>query len=60
MSNYKIVAIWLAFGLGLGVLGGIQLFIASDYEILPALALIGFGLLIGLVGGAIRVLFRRQ
>lgn len=60
MSFSKVITIWLAFGLMLGLLVGLRLFIASSHEILPTLAGISFGLLIGLIGGIMRAFYLKR
>lgn len=44
---------WLLFGIGLGVLGAVQVYIATERST-PALVMVEFGVLIGIVGGLVR------
>ena len=50
MVTRTILRNWLLFGMGLGVLGAVQVYIATERST-PALVTVGFGVLIGIVGG---------
>ncbi len=50
MVTRTILRNWLFFGMGLGVLGAVQVYIATERSA-PALVMVGSGVLIGIVGG---------
>ncbi|HEV2808808.1 MAG TPA: hypothetical protein VGV93_00215 [Acidimicrobiales bacterium] len=50
MVTRAILRNWLLLGIGLGVLGAVQVYIATERSI-PALVMVGFGVLIGMIGG---------
>lgn len=47
LSTSKLFLMWLAWGLGLGLLAGVQVYVATDGKILRSLALVGVGLVVG-------------
>ncbi len=55
MVTRTILRNWLLFGIGMGVFGAIQVYIATERST-PALVMVGFGVLIGIVGGLGRLL----
>ncbi len=61
MMNFRHVLVtWLAFGLGLGVLGSLQIFLASGEVLLSCLWGIGLGFAVGLIGGVLRYLYLKR
>ena len=60
LSTRRIFAMWLAFGLGLGLLAGAQVFIGTGGKVLRSLVLVGFGLLIGLIIAMIYAVLLRK
>lgn len=61
MSNTsKLFMLWLAFGLGLELLAGVDVHFAGDGEILLSLALVGVGLVVGcLIATVYAIVLRR-
>ena len=60
LSGWKLLATWLAFGLGLGLLGALEIFVASGGDIGVSLTMVGVGLVIGLVVGTIYAVVYRN
>ena len=56
MVTRAILRNWLLFGIGAGFLGALQVYIATERRP-AALAMVGFGLVIGIVGGLGRLSF---
>ena len=60
LSVWKVLAIWLAFGLAFGLLGGVELYVASGGDIGVSLTMVGVGLVIGLAVGTIYAVVYRN
>lgn len=60
LTKPKVLAIWLAIGSGAGVIGGLQLYVATDGNVLRSLAGVGLGVLVGLVTGLLYTLVHRK
>lgn len=54
MVTRTIVRNWLLVGIGAGVLGAVQVYIATERST-GALVMVGLGVLIGIVGGLVRL-----
>ncbi len=59
MSAREVMAAYMLLGLGLGVLGGINLMVANDGNFRVGLLGIAIGLSVGFAGGIIRVIYLR-
>lgn len=60
LSVAKVLGIWLAIGLGAGVLGGLEILVSSGGNVGLSLAMVGVGVLIGLLTGIIYALLYRN
>ncbi len=59
MSAREVMAAYMLLGLGLGLLGGINLMVANDGNLRVGLLGIAIGLSVGFAGGIMRVIYLR-
>jgi VIT1/CCC1 family predicted Fe2+/Mn2+ transporter len=60
MPTYKVIAVWVGIGLGLGILGAVETFITSEGNMRLSLTMVGLGLILGLVTGLLYSLVHRD
>ena len=56
-SGWSMISIWLAFGLAGGLIGGLEVYLVSDGDVHWTLAIVGLGLVLGLLIGIIFTVF---
>lgn len=57
MSTRQVMTAWLLFGLGMGVLAGTNIMLATNGAFIGGLLGIAIGLTVGFVGGILRLLY---
>jgi hypothetical protein len=60
LTKAKAFAIWLAIGSGAGVIGGLELYVFTEGDVLRSLAGAALGVLVGLVTGLLYILVHRK
>ena len=60
LTKPKVLAIWLAIGSGLGVIGGLEVLVVTEGDVFRSLAVVGLGVLVGLVTGLLYTLVHRK
>jgi hypothetical protein len=60
LTRAKAIAIWLPIGAGAGVIGGLELYVVTEGDVLRSLAVVALGVLVGLVTGLLYTLVHRK